>query len=122
MSPTLQGAIVGVLVALTYVGTIGDPARFTNSSSVGAYVGLTPRRFQSGETDYTGKISRCGDRLARTYLNEAAGIILNRVSRWSTLKAWGTRLARKLAIILHRIWRDGTEFRWSNKEVAVTAP
>ena len=57
---------VGVLVAL--VSTIGDPARFPHSASVGAYVGLTPRRFQSGETDYTGKISRCGDRLARTYL------------------------------------------------------
>ena len=68
------------------------------------------------------------------YLYEAAGIILNRVSRWSTLKAWGTRLARKighkkatvavarkLAVILHRMWRDGTEFRWSNKEVASTA-
>jgi transposase len=99
-----------------------------------AYVGLTPRRFQSGETDYTGKISRCGDRLARTYLYEAAGIILNRVSRGSTLKACGTRLARKighkkatvavarkLAVILHRMWRDGTAFRWSNKEAAVTA-
>ena len=98
-------------------------------------VSLTPRRFQSGETDYTGKISRCGDRLTRTYLYEAAGIILNRVSRWSTLKAWRTRLARKighkkatvavarkLAVILHRMWRDGTEFRWSNKEAAVTAP
>ena len=126
---------VGVLVALSYVSTIGDPTRFPHSSSVGAYVGLTPRRFQSGETDYTGKISRCGDRLTRTYLYEAAGIILNRVSRWSTLKAWGTRLARKighkkatvavarkLAVILHRMWRDGTEFRWSNKEAAVTAP
>jgi hypothetical protein len=78
-------------------------------------VSLTPRRFQSGETDYTGKISRCGDRLTRTYLYEAAGIILNRVSHWSMLKAWGTRLARKighrkatvavarkLAVILHR--------------------
>lgn len=125
---------VGVLVALTYVGVIGDPARFTHSSSVGAYVGLTPRRFQSGEVDYTGRISRCGDRLLRTYLYEAAGIILNRVSRWSVLKAWGVRLARrighkkatvavarKLAIIMHRMWRDGTEFRWSNKEAAVTA-
>ncbi|WP_245613338.1 IS110 family transposase [Skermanella stibiiresistens] len=126
---------VAVLVALTYVSTIGDPTRFPHSSSVGAYVGLTPRRFQSGETDHTGRISRCGDRLTRTYLYEAAGIILNRVSRWSTLKAWGTRLARKighkkatvavarkLAVILHRMWRDGTEFRWSNKEAAVTAP
>jgi transposase len=123
---------VGVLVALTSVSTIGDPARFTHSSSVGASVGLTPRRFQSGETDDTGKISRCGDRLLRTYLYEAAGIILNRVSRWSALKAWGMRLAkrighkkatvavaRKLAGILHRMWRDSTEFRWSSKEAAV---
>ncbi len=125
---------VGILVALTYVSGIGDPACFTHSSSVGAYVGLTPRRFQSGEADYTGKISRCGDRLSRTSLYEAAGIILNRVSRWSALKAWGTRLARKighqkatiavarkLAVIVHRLWCDGTEFRWSNKEAAVTA-
>jgi transposase len=64
--------------------------------SVGAYVGLTPRHFQPSETDYTGKISRCGDRLARAYLYEAVGIILNRVSRWTTLKAWGTRMARKI--------------------------
>src|SRR3712207_8795745 len=61
------------------------------SSSVGAYIGLTPRRHQSGEADYTGHISRCGDKLLRTYLYEAAGIILHRVSRWSVLKAWGTR-------------------------------
>jgi transposase len=125
---------VGVLVALTSVSVIGDPARFPHSSSVGAYIGLTPRRFQSGEADYTGKISRCGDGLLRAYLYEAAGMILNRVSRWSALKAWGTRLAkrighkkatvavaRKLAVILHRMWRDGTQFRWSNKEAAVAA-
>jgi transposase len=119
---------------LTYVSVIADPARFSQSSSVGAYVGLTPRRFQSGEADYNGKISRCGDRLLRTDLYEAACMILNRVSRWSALKAWGTRLAkrighkkatvavaRKLAGILHRLWRDGAAFRWSNKEVTVTA-
>jgi transposase len=86
---------VGVLVALTYVSTIGDPARFLHFFSVGAYVGLTPRHFQSSETDYTSKVSRCGDRLARAYFYEAVGIILNRVSRWTTLKAWGTRMARK---------------------------
>jgi transposase len=121
---------VGVLVALTYASVIGDPARFTYSSSVGAYVGLTPRRFQSGEADYTGRISRCGDGLLRTYLYEAAGIILNRVSRWSALKAWGVRLARrigykkatvavarKLAVILHRMWVDGTEFRYVRQDV-----
>jgi transposase len=120
---------VGTLVALTYVSVVDRPERFAKSSSVGAYIGLTPRRFQSGEEDYTGHISRCGDRLLRTYLFEAAGIILHRVSRWSALKAWGTRLAkrigskkatvavaRKLAVILHRMLCDGSEFRWSTKE------
>jgi transposase len=120
---------VGVLVALTYVSVIDAPERFTKSSSVGAYIGLTPRRYQSGEEDYTGHISRCGDKLLRTYLYEAAGIILHRVSKWSALKAWGTRLAkrigtkkatvavaRKLSVILHSMLRDGSEFRWSTKE------
>src|SRR3954463_15628049 len=81
---------IGVLVALAYVSVVDAPERFAKSSSVGAYIGLTPRRYQSGEEDYTGHISRCGDKLLRTYLYEAAGIILHRVSRWSVLKAWGT--------------------------------
>ncbi len=120
---------VGTLVALTYVSVIDDPERFPRSSSVGAYLGLTPRRYQSGEEDYTGHISRCGDRLLRSYLFEAAGVILHRVSKWSALKAWGTRLAkrigtkkatvavaRKLSVVLHRMLRDGSEFRWSARE------
>jgi transposase len=120
---------VGVLIALAYVSVVDDPGRFARSSSVGAYVGLTPRRFQSGEEDYTGRISRRGDKLLRTYLFEAAGIIPHRVAKWSTLKAWGVRLAkrigakkatvavaRKLSGILHRMWKDGSEFRWSAKE------
>jgi transposase len=119
---------VGTLVALTFVSIVDQPDRFAKSSSVGAYLGLTPRRFQSGEDDYTGHISRCGDRMLRSYLFEAAGSILHRVSRWSALKAWGTRLAkrigtkkatvavaRRLAVILHRMLRDGSEFRWSAK-------
>jgi transposase len=117
---------VGVVVALTYVSVIDNPQRFAKSTSTGAYIGLTPRRFQSGEDDYSGHISRCGDAMLRTYLFEAAGIILHRVAKWSALKAWGTRLAkrigakkatvavaRKLAGILHRMWKDGTSFRWS---------
>ncbi len=101
---------------MTYVSVNDDPPRFAKSSSVGAYVGLTPRRFQSGEDDYTGHISKHGDALLRTYLFEAAGVILHRAAKWSTLKAWGTRLAkrigakkatvavaRKLAGILHRM-------------------
>ena len=120
---------VGTLVALAYASVIDDPGRFPRSSSVGAYLGLTPRRYQSGEEDYAGRISRCGDRLLRSYLFEAAGVVLHRVSKWSALKAWGTRLAkrigakkatvavaRKLSVIIHRLLRDGSEFRWSARE------
>jgi transposase len=109
---------------------VDTPERFARSSSVGAYIGLTPRRYQSGEADDTGHISRCGDKLLCTYLYEAAGIILHRVPCWSALKAWGTGLARrvgtrkatiavarKLSVILHRMLRDGSKFRRSAKEV-----
>lgn len=108
-----------------------DPARFVRSSGVGAYFGLTPRRYQSGEVDRDGSVSKCGDTLTRTYLFEAAGTLLARVARWSALKAWGARLARrigskkarvavarKLAVIMHRIWIDGSEFRWSKEAAA----
>lgn len=121
----------GTLTALAFVSAIGDPSRFRRSSSVGAYFGLTPRRFQSGEVDRSGRISKCGDPLARTYLFDAAGMLLNRVPRWSALKAWGTRLAkrigakkatvalaRRLAIVLHRMWTDGSEFHWSQEGAA----
>ena len=120
---------VGTPVAPAYVGVIDDRGRFPRSSSVGASLGLTPRRYRSGEEDYTGHISRCGDRLLRSYLFEAAGVVLHRVSKWSALKAWGTRLAkrigtrkvtvavaRELSIILHRMLRDGSEFCWSVRE------
>jgi len=116
---------IGVVTALTYRHTIDDPTRFQNAAKVGAYLGLTPRRKQSGEMDVTGKISRWGDRLLRAYLFEAASVLLHRTKRWCSLKAWGLRLAkrssmkkaqvavaRKLAIILHCIWVDGTEFEW----------
>jgi transposase len=99
---------------------------------VGAYLGLTPRRKQSGEQDYNGRISKWGDRLLRTYLFEAASVLLHRTQRWSALKAWGLRLmkrvgakkakvavARKIAVILHCIWTDGTSFEWgTEKKVA----
>ena len=120
---------VGALTAVSFVTAVDDPARFRRSSGVGAYFGLTPRRHQSGEVDRDGKVSKFGDTLTRTYLFEAAGALLFRVARWSALKAWGTRLARrigskkarvalarKLAVLMHRVWMDGTEFRWS-KEV-----
>jgi transposase len=123
---------IGPITALCYLATIDDPARFRKSRSVGAYVGLTTRRYASGETDRTGRISKCGDGMLRSYLYEAANVLLTRVARWSALKAWGMRIAkrrslskarvavaRKLAVILHRMWVDGTEFCWSSQEPAM---
>ena len=114
-----------------FKATIDEPTRFKRSRSVGAYVGLTTRRHASGEVDWTGRISKCGDAMLRSYLFEAAGVLLTRVPKWSVLKAWGMRLAkrnglrkakvavaRKFAVILHRMWIDGTEFNWSKKELA----
>jgi transposase len=120
---------VGPVTALCFKATIDDPTRFKRSRSVGAYVGLTTRRHASGEVDWSGRISKCGDAMLRMYLFEAAGVLLTRVPKWSALKAWGMRLAkrnglrkakvavaRKLAVILHRMWIDGTEFNCSKKE------
>jgi transposase len=122
---------VGPITALCFLATIDDPTRFKRSRSVGAYVGLTTRRYASGEIDWTGRISKCGDAMLRSYLYEAANVLLTRVAKWSTLKAWGIRLAkrsglrkakvavaRKLAVILHRMWIEGTEFKCSSKEAA----
>jgi transposase len=124
---------VGPLTALAFRATIDQPDRFRRSRDVGAHLGLTPRRYQSGETDIQGHISRCGDELARTALYEAAHSLLIRSSKWSALRAWGmsvakrrgmararVAVARKLAVILHRIWADGSEFRWG-KQTAVSA-
>jgi transposase len=122
---------VGVLTALAFVTAVDDPTKFAKSRSVGAYFGLTPRCYQSGEIDHNRGISKCGDGLVRTYLFEAAGTLLTRVEKWSALKAWGLRLAkrsglkkakiavaRKLAVIMHRMWIDGASFRWSATEPA----
>jgi transposase len=122
---------VGPITALCFRATIDNPTRFRRSRSVGAYLGLTTRRYASGETDWTGRISKRGDAMLRSYLFEAAGVLLTRVQKWSKLKAWGLKLAkrigmrkakvavaRKLAVILHRMWIDGTDFQWSTKEAA----
>ena len=90
---------------------------------------MTSRRYASGEVDWTGRISKCGDAMLRSYLYEAAGVLLTRVAKWSALKAWGMRVAkrsglrkakvavaRKLAVILHRMWVDGTEFKCSSRD------
>jgi transposase len=122
---------VGPVVALTYRATVDVPARFRKSKSVGAVFGLTPARDQSGERDRPGAISRCGDEMMRTTLYEAAQILLVRSTRWSWLKAWAMKiarhrgvkkaivaLARRLAVIMHRIWIDVTEFRWTREAAA----
>lgn len=114
---------VGVLTALTFVSAIDDVARFKSSRQVGAHFGLTPKRYQSGEKDVSGRISKIGDRAVRTALYEAANVILTRPVKGSGLKGWATRLARragprkakvalarKLAVILHRMLADGTAF------------
>lgn len=114
---------IGPVTALAYRTVVEDPHRFARSASVGAYVGLTPRRFNSGEIDFTGRISKRGDAMLRTLLFEAAGVLLTRTQKRSALQAWGLRLARKigfkraklavarkLAVILHRMWADGTTF------------
>jgi transposase len=117
---------VGAVTALAFRTVIDEPTRFAGSRTVGAYLGLTPRRYSSGEIDYSGRISKCGDRWLRSYLFEAATVLLSRVSRWCALKAWAVRLAkriglkkakvalaRKMAVILHRMWIDSTDFRWT---------
>jgi transposase len=122
---------IGPITALAFRAVIDDPRRFKRSRSVGAYIGLTPRRHASGQVDWTGRISKCGDAMLRSYLFEAAGVLLTRVPQWCRLKAWGLRLAkrvglkkakvavaRKLAVILHRMWQDGTDFQWSTNEAA----
>ena len=125
---------VGPVVALTYRATVDVPARFRNSKAVGAVFGLTPSRYQSGESDRAGGISRCGDEMMRAMLYEAAHIMLVRSTKWSWLKAWAMQiarrrgmkkaivaLARRLAVIMHRIWVDGTEFRWTREQAAAAA-
>ena len=132
--PTLRRFLtvpgVGPATALAFRAPVDEPSRFRRARDVGPYLGLTPRRYQSGETDRQGHISKCGDRFTRTCLYEAANVLLTKLQRWSPLKAWGARLAkrigskkarvaiaRKIAVILDCIWTDGPEFRWT-KEMA----
>ena len=138
---------MGPLTAPAFRATIDRPNRCRRSRDVGAHLGLTPKRCQPGETDAQGGISRCGDQLARTALDEAAHALPSRRCRWSTLRAWACRspsagglsaplssrrgigrrpmarariaVARKLAAILHRMWADGTELRCGEDDAAV---
>lgn len=131
--PTLKRFLtvpgVGPVTALAFLSTIDDPRRFKHARDVGPYLGLTPTRYQSGETDRQGRISKCGNAFTRSCLYEAANVLLSKVQRFSPLKAWGMRLAkrigakkarvalaRKITVILHCIWVDGTEFWWTREE------
>ena len=125
---------VGPLTALIYKSAVDDPARFSSSRQVGAHFGLTPSKHQSGEADVTGSITKAGDASVRSALFEAATVLLTRTTSFSKLKSWGMRVAqrrgfkraavavaRKLAIILHRMWTDGAPFRFTNQENVTTA-
>jgi transposase len=116
---------VGEITALSFKAAVDDPARFKSSRTVGAHFGLTPRRFQSGEKDNPGRISHAGDADVRATLYAAANAMLMRSINWSSLKAWRVRLmkargrrravvavARKIAVVLHRMWVDGTDFHF----------
>jgi transposase len=117
---------VGAIVALTFASAIDDPARFSSSKRVGAHFGMTPKKYQSGETDYTGRISKIGDKGVRTGLFESAHVILTKPVKGSALKSWAMRLAkrvgmkkakvalaRKLAVIMHRMLVEGTPFNFT---------
>ena len=115
---------VGALMSLTYRAGVDDPARFANSKSVGAFFGLMPERYQSGEMEVAGAITKVGDAGVRTALHDAANALLTWATKFSTLKRWATdvakrrgmrakvAMARKLATVLHRILADGTDFVW----------
>jgi transposase len=122
---------VGALVAVTFKTAVDDPERFRTAKAVGAHFGLTPKRYQSGETDVSGGISKVGDAMVRTALYEAANAMLTRTVRISALKRWALEvarrrgmkrakvaLARKLAGVLHRMWANGTDFRWGKEAAA----
>jgi len=125
---------VGPVVALNYRVAIDIPSRFMKSRTVGAHIGLTPMRYQSGEVDWTGRISKFGDPMARASLYEAAQVLLTRTARPSGLRSWAMRiakrrgrkravvaLARKMGVILHRMWVDETDFRWDVQQARLKA-
>jgi transposase len=125
---------VGAVIAVTFTSAVDDPRRFAKSAALGAHFGLTPKKYQSGERDVTGAISKTGDGLVRAALYEAAHIMLTRTVRFSALKHWAmavakrrgikrakVALARKLAVVMHAMWRDGTAFRWGKDSEAQAA-
>jgi transposase len=122
---------VGPVVALNFVALVDEPSRFRRAENVGAFLGLTPRRYQSGEMDWSGRISKCGDGTMRSLLFEAATTLIGRVQKFSALKSWAVRLAgrrgfakaavataRKLAVLMLTLWKTETEFKWKKETIA----
>jgi transposase len=123
---------IGPVTVMAYTSAVDDPKRFKKSRKVGAYFGLTSRRYQSGEVDRKGRISKWGDNLVRSYLYEAAAVLLTRNVSFCALKSWGLRIAkragmnkarvavaRKLAVIMHQMWTTGEAFRWAEADTLV---
>jgi transposase len=121
---------IGEITALTYKTEIFDPTRFPNSRTVGAYLGMTPTQYSSGETTKQGRISKCGSSELRFLLAEAGLVLLTRSKKWSKVKAWGLKLmrkkevkkaslavGRKLAVIMHRMLIEQKEFVWGEAPV-----
>lgn len=122
---------VGPVNALSFIALVDDPNRFGRASDVGAFLGLTPKRHQSGEVDWSGRVSKCGDGAMRGLLFEAATCVVCQVKRFSPLKSWAIRLvgrrgfrkaavatARKIAVLMLTLWKNETDYQWTKEATA----
>lgn len=122
---------VGPVNALSFIALVDDPARFKRTSDIGAFLGLTPKRHQSGEVDWSGRVSKCGDGAMRGLLFEAASCVIRQVKRFSPLKSWAVRLAgrrgfrkaavataRKIAVLMLTLWKNEADYQWTKEATA----
>ncbi|WP_232796556.1 transposase [Roseovarius salinarum] len=122
---------VGPVNALSFIALVDDPKRFSRTSDVGAFLGLTPKRHQSGEIDWSRRVSKCGDSAMRGLLFEAASCVICQVKRFSPLKSGAVRLAgrrgfrkaavataRKIAVLMVTLWKSETDYQWTNEASA----
>ena len=122
---------VGPVNALSFIALVDNPDRFSRVTDVGAFLGLTPKRHQSGEMDWSGRVSKCGDGTMRGLLFEAASCLIRQVKRFSPLKSWAVRLAgrrgfrkaavataRKIAVLMLTIWKSGADYQWTKEATA----
>ncbi len=122
---------VGPINALSFIALVDDPHRFSRTSDIGAFLGLAPKRHQSGEVDWSGRVSKCGDGAMRGLLFEAASCVIRQVKRFSPLKSWAVRLAgrrgirkaafataRKIAVLMLTLWKNGTDYQGTQAATA----